>query len=279
MFARTGPVAPVHHYFLAEGAAVCTKEIVKAWKDKNQPSALQPCWHHNRFLWQVWSGPCRNSPNIRWQDCLPGTPRTCSMWWCQNAGSLQQGLADLVNLFAQKHAPRRLALHPAGASIIALPKDSPCVSNDATSHTTQQGSACSAETNAVTCTSLIPVGQLKLWSACEQSHHKSHCEVVVNLQCWNQRRYMRNLNSSAGEWVMSRVWAITSQITWRNIGQLAKIEPIPLRAQFKFKGARIDYESQRRIAPRPTLPNCGFDNSDRNMRGPVKFKKCINSQS
>ena len=71
-------------------------------------------------------------------------------------------LADLVNLFAQKHAPRRLALHPAGASIIALPKDSPCVSNDATSHTTQQGSACSAETNAVTCTSLIPVGQLKL---------------------------------------------------------------------------------------------------------------------
>ena len=84
---------------------------------------------------------------------------------------------------------------------------------------------------------------------------------------------------SAGGWVMSRVWAITSQITWRNIGQLAKIKPILLRAQFKFKWARIDYESRRWIAPRPTLPNCSFENDDRNMRGPVNFKKCINSHS
>ena len=43
--------------------------------------------------------------------------------------------------------------------------------------------------------------------------------------------------------------------------QLAQLKPIPLRAQFKFKWARIDYESQRWITPRPTLPNCGFEKS------------------
>ena len=51
--------------------------------------------------------------------------------------------------------------------------------------------------------------------------------------------------------------------------QLAKLKPILLRSQFKLKWARTDYESQRWIAPRPTLPNCSFENNDRNMIGTI----------